>query len=397
MKTTASIKKNIIAAAATSVIILSSLPVSTSATYSTAYYDSRIVELCTTLYPEGKVQFEFDNGWTCHGYAREYVCELFGSESGNGNSSGWIRYNATSSCSYVDKICIGDLIRFKNTSKYDHTIVPTGFEGDTIIYTDCNADGRGTIRHNQRMSRDELDRKLKQILNDNGGVQRGYIAHFAASPYRAWTNSTASSAETTVDPTEQLLNTHTYSSSISKNQLLWDIFDAELYAACNPDVVRVYGRSKNSLYAHFQKYGIREGREFSIIYSPQFYLAMNKDVADCFGTTNYEAATNHFLEWGIHEKRESSHFYHGKFYQKKYKDLQNAFGNDMPRYALHFIEYTIKGASWRQSEWRQASERVDIAAYRARYSDLRKAYGTNSAHYFRHILLYGIKEGRILS
>jgi uncharacterized protein YkwD len=39
-----------------------------------------------------------------------------------------------------------------------------------------------------------------------------------------------------------------------------DEFDASFYAKNNPDVVKVYGKTKKRLYAHYKEYGFKEGR-----------------------------------------------------------------------------------------------------------------------------------------
>ena len=76
------------------------------------------------------------------------------------------------------------------------------------------------------------------------------------------------------------------------------VFDAQYYAASNPDVVKVFGTSESMLYQHYVSYGEKEGRRpyaetdrsGSVLtmpdgtkFDPLYYAAQNPDVVKVFG------------------------------------------------------------------------------------------------------------------
>lgn len=54
---------------------------------------------------------------------------------------------------------------------------------------------------------------------------------------------------------------------------------------------------------HWLAHGIAEGRRGSTTFSPVEYLALNPDVADFFGATNYQGAIDHYVSSGRYEGR----------------------------------------------------------------------------------------------
>ena len=76
------------------------------------------------------------------------------------------------------------------------------------------------------------------------------------------------------------------------------LFDAEYYAANNPDVVAAFGTSEAALYSHYQTFGRREGRlpvappaqnpastsTTSSVFDPTYYAAKYPDVVAALGS-----------------------------------------------------------------------------------------------------------------
>ena len=94
-------------------------------------------------------------------------------------------------------------------------------------------------------------------------------------------------------------------------------FDAEYYAATNPDVVAVYGTDANALYQHYVTCGKNEGRapfsldefvmilEDGTVFDPVYYAASNPDVASVLGT-NPDLLLHHYEACGKAEGRKPS-------------------------------------------------------------------------------------------
>ena len=83
-------------------------------------------------------------------------------------------------------------------------------------------------------------------------------------------------------------------------------FDAEYYAAANPDVVAIVGTDPNALYQHWLNYGAQEGRlpylGSNIPFDAAFYAASNPDVVAAVGTDTM-ALYKHYITNGIYEGR----------------------------------------------------------------------------------------------
>jgi hypothetical protein len=102
-------------------------------------------------------------------------------------------------------------------------------------------------------------------------------------------------------------------------------FDAEYYAANNPDVVRLIGTDEAVLYQHYVTFGCKEGRRpyaptvcrlstkqpyiFTMddgnVFDATYYLAMNPDVYN-YGITTVEGAYAHYINNGKAEGRKAS-------------------------------------------------------------------------------------------
>lgn len=132
------------------------------------------------------------------------------------------------------------------------------------------------------------------------------------------------------------------------------MFNAKYYANLYADLKAAFGYNETSLYNHYIKYGIKEGRSASPIFDPIYYLNNNSDLKKAFGS-NYTAAYNHWIKYGCSEGRKSSKYYDGLYYRTKYSDLQNAFfsggASATAHYNLanHYLTYGISERRWANS------------------------------------------------
>lgn len=120
-------------------------------------------------------------GWQCFGFANLMAFNIFGSyptvrSSAEGVNGGWSIIRASASNSQVDTIKLGDVVRFRNGSTYDHSIVITDIVGDTFYYADCNGNGDDVVHYNRKITKATLAGKMTQQLHDNPGYY-GWIAH----------------------------------------------------------------------------------------------------------------------------------------------------------------------------------------------------------------------------
>lgn len=166
------------------------------------------------------------------------------------------------------------------------------------------------------------------------------------------------------------------------------LFDANVYAKFNQDVVRVYGNNPDRLRYHWYKFGIAEGRIASMIFDARGYLNSNSDVARVYSANNYNGAYDHFINYGFAEGRQGNAIFSASYYLNKNQDLKNAFGNNCLLAVNHFSWYG-------KNEFRQTSAKFYVSKYRAKNADLNRAYGNNPISYFEHYLVFGQREKRI--
>ena len=161
-----------------------------------------------------------------------------------------------------------------------------------------------------------------------------------------------------------------------------EIINLDLYWDCYEDLRKTFGTSKVLLYDHLMNFGIREGRLFSYVYDPQFYLHY-KDLQDAIGT-DYWQLVNHYLVNGCREGRYANQVFDVMYYKSRNKDLMNM--NNVEA-TLHFLRYGI-------NEWRETSPDFDVKVYKNNNKDLRQAFGNNCRKYYEHFLAFGKKENR---
>jgi len=151
----------------------------------TATQFSKKLEEVKAKYPEGSQQYEWkvnDNvvGWSCHGYARWITSYVWGVDFANGEGVGWTLYESTATTTHLDKLVPGDVLRYRTAANKssNHSIFVTSIVGDTVYFTDCNSDGKNTIKWERSMTKAKLAEHLKMELVGVNYAKYGYIAHY---------------------------------------------------------------------------------------------------------------------------------------------------------------------------------------------------------------------------
>jgi len=101
------------------------------------------------------------------------------------------------------------------------------------------------------------------------------------------------------------------------------VFEEALYLANNPDVqAAVKAGIFQSGLAHFQQFGLKEGRVIvSPFYNEQFYLQKKPDVAAAVTGGAFTSGLQHFIEFGEIEDRQASVLFDEEFYLRKNPDV----------------------------------------------------------------------------
>lgn len=176
-------------------MVLSMLPTMEVATKAASLTQSQFdakLSSAKSAYPEGSQKYEWAIngsvvGWQCHGYARWLSWYVWGTDFANGYGANWTLYKSTATSTDIGKLSPGDVVRYRTSTAntYNHTIFVTKITGDTIYFTDCNFDGKNTIRWNRTMSRTTLNNYLKISLYGSESAPYGYIAHYTLNTLSA--------------------------------------------------------------------------------------------------------------------------------------------------------------------------------------------------------------------
>lgn len=167
------------------------------------------------------------------------------------------------------------------------------------------------------------------------------------------------------------------------------IFSADYYMNYNQDVARAFGK-KNFKEAkkHWDKHGKKEGRVSSPSFNVKEYISLHPDLKAAFGS-NYASAINHFKIHGINEGRKSSHSFNVKQYLSYHSDLTRAFGTK---------GYLAAHKHWARNglkEGRRTTNNFDVSNYLNRYQDLKNAFGKdNYLLALQHWVRFGRNENR---
>lgn len=182
------------------------------------------------------------------------------------------------------------------------------------------------------------------------------------------------------------------------------VYNPDYYMMHNPDVVNAVGYNSDALIAHFVTYGMREGRSGNTAFDVQSYKNQYVDLRCAYGN-DLKAYYFHYMNYGAKEGRNGtgcvvvqnpraayggvdySVVYDYNYYISAYPDIKNAFGNDDEAVLEHFITYGMR-------EGRQGNSSFNVTSYLKQYEDLRRAFGSDLKSYYLHYINYGRYEGR---
>lgn len=154
-------------------------------------------------------------------------------------------------------------------------------------------------------------------------------------------------------------------------------FDADFYRAVNSDLSQF---TDEQAAAHFQAYGLSEGRSFSPLIDLSYYRENNADLQS-FDNAQLLA---HLEQYGLNENRNFSVFVDLEFYRDVNSDLAQFNGAD----ALdHLMNFGL-------NEGRNFSPYVDLGFYQEANSDLTQF---TKAEALQHLVNYGLNEKRNFS
>ena len=171
------------------VIFVGLSPKISAATYTPAQFNEKLEEV-KKMYPQGSQQVDWSVngsyvGSQCHGYARWLSFYVWGTDFANGSGKGWVRYDSTATTTAIDKLVPGDVLRYRTSANKtsNHSIFVTAIDGETVYFTDCNSDGKSTIKWERSTTKSYLEEHLKMKRADL--AEYGYIAHYSANTLTA--------------------------------------------------------------------------------------------------------------------------------------------------------------------------------------------------------------------
>ncbi len=146
---------------------------------------NKALKTAREIYKEGSKVYYYEKykAYQCHGFACFMVDLTFGGGKPTTSNKNYTYIFAASKDGKTSKIKPGDMVRYRTSNSYDHTIYITKVDNTYIYYADCNGDGKNTIHYNQRMKRATLESKMREKLIDRSVSQYGYIAHHKNNTY----------------------------------------------------------------------------------------------------------------------------------------------------------------------------------------------------------------------
>ena len=183
------------------------------------------------------------------------------------------------------------------------------------------------------------------------------------------------------------------------------IFNPQYYINAYGDLKKAYGNNYESAYNHFINYGYKEGRTASkgtdivkyiknvpinitnYMFDAELYYSLYPDLQQAFGY-NPEALKQHYLTWGVKEGRIASYVFNPIYYLNNNADVRKVFGaNGYEGAYNHFINNGIH-------EGRTGSKYFNATYYLSQYGDLRDAFDQNYSKALEHFVTWGMNEGR---
>ncbi len=177
------------------VLLFSILPITpivanAATTMTESTFNSKLNTFKNNVYKNGSTYADNSSGtlgYQCFGYANYLAKYIYGSYPTSKNTgltvnTGW---ELTRGASAIDDLHIGDIVRYRYSNSYyiNHSIFITGIDGDTVYYTDANADGYNTVKWGNKTTKSELKTNVAKYLNDQKGkltTQKGFVAHYTS-------------------------------------------------------------------------------------------------------------------------------------------------------------------------------------------------------------------------
>lgn len=203
------------------VLVIGLVPGMTVSAIDSGEISGKLASLQSTYYNGYDGSSGLLNGTQCWGWANFVFNNLFG------------RIYNGSDCTVhrdVNRLKVGDYIRsrWSYSSYYEkwvqHSLVITGFSGDTVIYTDRNGSGSDTVQWGRTISKSELQSRLNAPITSNEfgsndmtfGGGYGYIVSYNG-------NTSAPGGGSSAPPDQPILsvNTHAVTYGGGEVQFSW--------------------------------------------------------------------------------------------------------------------------------------------------------------------------------
>ncbi len=147
-------------------------------------FNSKYQKFKSDKYPDGSI-YKNDpsstGGYECFGYANEIAMYIFGGKYITNYGAATNNVNANWSIirgeKAIDNLHIGDVVRYRASDAYDHSIFVYKISGNTVYYTDANGGSTYNKVASRTTTKAELKTKIKKALKSDSSVV-GYIAHY---------------------------------------------------------------------------------------------------------------------------------------------------------------------------------------------------------------------------
>ncbi len=167
-----------------SLYISFSKPATTNSNTNLSIID-KALKIAKETYKEGSQHYYFPKykAYQCHGFGCYMMDLTFGGGKPTTSNKNYTYIFSTSKDGKTSKIKPGDMVRYRTSNSYDHTIYITKVDNKYIYYADCNGDGENSICYSRKIKRATLESKMTQKMNDRSISRYGYIAHHKNNPY----------------------------------------------------------------------------------------------------------------------------------------------------------------------------------------------------------------------
>lgn len=84
-----------------------------------------------------------------------------------------------------------------------------------------------------------------------------------------------------------------------------------------------------------------DGLGYALVFNPEYYSNRYADLKRAFGEDSSKLFA-HFIKYGMKEGRQACETFNVHYYKSEYGDLRTAFGNNLPAYYKHYVKYGYK-------------------------------------------------------